>query len=243
MRMLNAALPALVSAFVALALSSPASCRGDQTLPRTFHNSQLGFSLSIPADWDRMDPQRLGQINEMMRPMHPEWTPPLFHDGYQMTGGTPEMKFRPFVVIRVAESHNPPDPEAIRRDLETHDFPAGMEKTGVVFDPELNAWMAQLSVRWSNAPSIDSFVAYYLTKKSVVKMIVHTPHDTDHPFASIAQQILKSVRISDENRIVQDKPASTTALISALIAIVVMAVVLIRPNHKVPPEKIASPTT
>jgi hypothetical protein len=227
---------AAVATCSAIALLNPSSCHADAPLTRTFENTEHGFSISLPSDWAPLTLQRLEQVNHVVHDMHPEWTTPLIQYAYEMTTNTPEMSFRPLLVIRVAYSPSEPDPKAVREDLELRDLPKGVEKSEPVFDPELDAWLVQCKVRPTNAPPIDAFITCYLAKTNVVKMFLYAPHGTDHPFAGLAQQIFRGVRIAPENKIFHEPPPSPKGAVAAMVAMVVIVVVLSRRQEAKPQE-------
>ena len=200
---------------------------GDQPLTRSFDNSRNGFSISFPDGWAQMPPEKLENANQTSQAQHPEWKHPLLQYGYQRTNfaGLP---FPPYVLIRVSDTGHAPDPEAVRADMEKDSLPQGAERTKPFFDQELNAFLLKFKVEFSGVPPIDGSVAYFLTKRGIIKMFFYVPKVNDQHLADLVQQIIQNVRISDEMKLARDGPASRVGLIVALLAMGVIAIVLSR---------------
>jgi hypothetical protein len=213
-----------IALIIATILFSPTHSYGDQALTRTFDNPRHGFSISLPDGWAQMPPERLESANQGARAQHPNWKPPALHYAYQMTNFA-GLAFPPFVVIRVSDA--PSDPKAVLEDMERDDLPQRVERGKPVFDEELNACLTQYQVEFAGMPT-ESWAAYFLTKRGVVKMFFYVPRANEQNLTALVKQIIKSVHISDEMKFTGAAPASPVGLIVALLAIGVIIFVLSR---------------
>jgi len=227
-RLTEVLVPAIMAG--AIGALAPIACRADPSLPVTFNNKRDGFSISFPSGWAPMAAAKLEDANKTAEIEHPDWKRPVLHYGYEMTNAA-GLPFVPSAIIRIAETATPPDPKAIKDDFEKGgEIPQAVksiQRQKPEFDQELNAFVQKNKVEIAGVP-IGVYVAYFLTRDSVIKIIFYTPlADNGDPRVPIPE-IIKSVQIAHEKKFEPPAPRSHTGLIVAILSMVVLVIVLVR---------------
>jgi hypothetical protein len=228
-RLTGVLVPAIMAG--AIGALAPVACRADPSLPVTFNNQRDGFSISFPSGWAPMAASKLEDANKTAEIEHPDWKRPALHYGYEMTNAA-GLSFVPSAIIRIAEMATPPDPKAVQDELEKGgELPQAVQsiqRQKPEFHAELNAFVQKNRLEVAGVSPIGVYVACFLTRDSVIKMIFYTPlADNGDPSVPI-QDIINSVQIAAEKKIGPPTPRSYTGLIVAILSIVVLVIVLVR---------------
>ena len=134
-------------------------------------------------------------------------------------------------VIRVTETSGAPDPKAVQDELEKGgDLPPGVQRDKPTFDEDLNAFLIKCRLSAPGVPRVEGSIAYFLTKRGVLKMFLFAP-PTDEGGAGVPlQQIIRDVQIDDGLKFVKPAPPSRVGLVLALLAMVTIVIVFARPR-------------
>jgi len=197
----------------------------DQTLPIRFKNDTDGFDISFPDGWTQMAFAKMQKLNQLGEAQSPGSKRPFLKYAYEMTNSA-GLDFPPYVLIRVANSSSPPNPLAVQADMESDEaLKHNLHRDKPIFDEELNAFVQTYRFTNSGVPFLEGTVAYFLTKKSIIKMFFYAPITEDGRLTATVQQIIRNVYTYKEPN---PPSGSRTGLLIGLVAIAAIVLVLAR---------------
>ena len=195
-----------------------------QPATKTFRDSAHGFTLVLPADWDKLPAEQMKTMNDTAAKVRPDWPRPVIHGGYQVTNETGYVLPAKFL-IRVADIGHPFSEAEVRAEWRDRTLvPEEFQINDPVLDTNLNAFVATGVVDFTNATPLNTLMAVFPTRTGGIKIVGYAARKDVEEKPTLLSQILTGVRIDEQNK-VGWKP-SPAGLFAGLGAILVIAVVL-----------------